>query len=146
MFRGLVLILAGTAALSGADDRKESGDASSVSIFDGVFTEAQAERGKASYEAQCATCHGMDLVSESGAPNLVMPAFRFGWHKRTIAQKLDQIRTTMPQGFPESMSDQEYLDVIAYILHFNKYPAGERELNADEKEVLARIVIEPLPK
>jgi cytochrome c len=145
MLRSLVLILVGAVALSAADDRKESADASSVSIFDGVFTEAQVERGKSAYEAQCATCHGYDLTSDSGAPNLVMPAFRFGWHGRTIAQKLEQIRTTMPQGFPKSMSDQEYLDVIAYILHFNKYPADARELDADQKEVLERIVIEPLP-
>lgn len=144
MLRSLVLILVGAVALSAADDRKESG-ASSVSIFDGVFTEAQAERGKTAYEAQCATCHGLDLTSDSGAPNLVMPAFRFGWHGRTIAQKLEQIRTTMPQGFPESMSNQEYLDVIAYILHFNRYPAGDRELDADQEEVLTKIVIEPLP-
>lgn len=145
MFRSLVLMLVGAIVLTAADDRKEGGDASSVSIFDGVFSEAQAERGKTAYEAQCATCHGMELVSESGAPNLVIPAFRFGWHKRTIAQKLEQIRTTMPQGFPESMSDQEYLDVIAYILHFNKYPAGDRELKADQADILKRIVIEPLP-
>jgi quinoprotein glucose dehydrogenase len=145
MLRNLVLLLVGAVALSAADNQKERGDASSISILDGVFTEAQAERGKTAYEDQCATCHGLDLTSDSGAPNLVMPAFRFGWHGRTIAQKLEQIRTTMPQGFPESMSDQKYLDVIAYILHFNKYPAGDRELDAAEKEVLERIVIEPLP-
>ena len=120
-------------------------DASNVSIFDGVFTEAQVKRGKIAYEAQCASCHGFDLISPSGAPNMVMPAFRFGWHGRTIAQKLEQIRTTMPQGFPESMSDQEYLEVIAYILDFNGYPAGDRELDADQTEVLEGIVIEPLP-
>jgi len=145
MAKYLVLALVGAVALSAADDGKDAGDAPSVSIFDGVFTQAQAVRGKTAYEDQCATCHGLELKSESGAPNLVMPAFRFGWHGRTVAQKLEQTRTTMPQGFPESMSDQEYLDVIAYILHFNKYPAGDRELDADEKDVLARIVIEPLP-
>lgn len=120
-------------------------DASSISIFDGVFTEAQVKRGKTAYEDQCASCHGSDLISQSGAPNMVMPAFRFGWHGRTIAQKLEQIRTTMPQGFPESMSDQEYLELIAYILDFNGYPAGDRELDADQTEVLEGIVIEPLP-
>lgn len=120
-------------------------DTSSVSILDGVFTQEQVNRGKTAYEDQCATCHGFDLVSDSGAPNLVMPAFRFGWHGRTIAQKLEQIRMTMPPGFPESMSDQQYLDVIAYILHFNEYPAGDRELDANQTEVLEGIVIEPLP-
>lgn len=139
MLRNVVLLLLGAVALSAAD-----GDATGGSILDGVFTQAQAERGKVAYEDQCATCHGLDLTSDS-APNMVMPAFRFGWHGRTIAQKLEQIRTTMPQGFPESMSDQEYLDVIAYILHFNKYPAGDRELDAAEKDALERIVVEPLP-
>ena len=120
-------------------------DESSISIFDGVFTEAQVERGKVTYEDQCATCHGYDLVSQAGAPHMVMPSFRYGWHGRTIAQKLEQIRTTMPQGFPESMSDQEYLEVIAYILDFNGYPTGDRELDADQPEILDKITVEPLP-
>lgn len=140
MLRTFVLMLVASVALFAAD-----GDGSKVSIFDGVFTQAQAERGKTAYEDRCATCHGLDLKSDSGAPNLVMPAFRFGWHGRTIAQKLQQIRTTMPQGSPESMSDQEYLDVIAYILHFNKYPAGDRELDASQADALEHIVVEPLP-
>lgn len=120
-------------------------DASSDSIFDGVFTEAQVERGRIAYEDQCASCHGYDLVSQAGAPHMVMPSFRYGWHGRTIAQKLEQIRTTMPQGFPESMSDQEYLEVIAYILDFNGYPSGDRKLDADQPEILERITVEPLP-
>ena len=140
MLKTYFLMFVASVALIAADEA-----ASKKSVLDGVFTEAQAERGKMAYEDQCATCHGLDLKSDSGAPNLVMPAFRFGWHGRTIAQKLEQIRTTMPQGSPDSMSEQEYLDVIAYILHYNKYPAGDRELAADQTDELEQIVVEPLP-
>lgn len=122
---------------------EEAASMANTSIWDGVFSDAQAERGRVLYDAQCASCHGRQLVSNAGAPNLTEPGFRFGWHGRTIAQRLDQIRSTMPQGFPESMTDQEYLDVIAYILQFNGYPVGSQELDADRREILERIVIEP---
>jgi hypothetical protein len=49
----------------------------------------------------------------------------------------------MPPGGAGSLSDREYLDVVAYILQFNKYPAGAQELTP-EKSLLEKIVIEPV--
>jgi mono/diheme cytochrome c family protein len=117
--------------------------ASSKPILEGVFTAEQAERGKQLYPSRCAQCHGDELVSDSDAPSLTAQAFRYSWHQKTIAERFERIRTTMPPGGAGSLSDQEYLDVVAYILQFNKYPAGAQEL-APEKSLLEKIVIEPV--
>jgi hypothetical protein len=37
----------------------------------------------------------------------------------------------MPQTEPGSLSQQAYLDIVAYILQRNEYPAGSDELTAD---------------
>ena len=50
----------------------------------------------------------------------------------------------MPKGSEGILSAQEYLDIIAYVLHFNGYPAGKQDLKADIP-ALAKIFIEPRP-
>jgi mono/diheme cytochrome c family protein len=117
---------------------------SKISIWSGVFTAEQAKRGEELYQARCADCHGEKLVSASDAPTLAAPAFKFAWHQKTIAERFEVIRTTMPPGGSGTLSDQEYLDIVAYILQFNAYPSGNQELKPD-KEMLDKIVIEPAP-
>ncbi len=54
------------------------------------------------------------------------------------------VRTTMPYGDAGTLSRQQYIDVIAYILQANGYPPGTDELEAD-REVLTQIIIQPQP-
>ena len=118
--------------------------ASPGSIASGIFTAEQAKRGEQLYQSRCAECHGDKLVSDSDAPTLTAPAFKYSWHQKTIAERLERIRTTMPPGGAGSLSDQEYLDIIAYILEFNGYPVGNQELKPD-KGALEKIVIKQAP-
>ena len=37
----------------------------------------------------------------------------------------------MPEDGPGRLSDQEYIDVVAYILDANEYPTGAQELVPD---------------
>lgn len=97
--------------------------------WDGVFQAAQAERGQASYAAACAACHGPDLVStDPEAPALTDFSFTLQWVGKTIGERFERIRTTMPLGAGGNLSDQEYLDILAFVLSFNGYPAGAAEL------------------
>lgn len=113
------------------------------SIGRGIFTEEQAQRGKIAYESNCAICHGKDLISRNpDASSLTGQAFRFGWYRKTIAEQFERIRTTMPSGAAGKLSDNEYLDIVVYILRFNGYPVGEQELKLDAG-ILKEIVIEP---
>jgi S-disulfanyl-L-cysteine oxidoreductase SoxD len=114
-------------------------------IWRGIFTPEQARRGEIAYQGNCAGCHGSNLVAKDPeAPPLTAQAFNFGWHRKTIAERFARIRATMPNGAAGKLSDQEYLDIVVYILSFNGYPPGSQELKLDP-DLLKEIVIEPGP-
>jgi len=111
------------------------------STASGVFSNEQVKRGEAAYNANCATCHGAELrSSDREVPHLSDKAFKFGWIGKTIAEKYEFVRDTMPPKEEHSLSDQVYLDIVTYILKFNKIPAGDRELKPDP-EILKQISI-----
>ena len=117
-----------------------------VSINDGVYTEEQANRGKAAYATPCGWCHGRRL---NGAPDdpdmqstppLARAKFIRNWQGKTLAVLFVYIRETMPTNNPRSLTDQEYIDIVAYMLATSGMPAGERELSPDPS-TLANITI-----
>jgi mono/diheme cytochrome c family protein len=127
-----LLLLSGTSQLLAQETK---------STATGVFTEEQAKKGEAAYQRVCASCHGADLHStEPEAPDLTEGAFKFGWQGKTIADRFEIIRSTMPPGRKGSLDDQAYLDVVAYILRFNNIPAGNQSLQPDIN-TLKQIVI-----
>ena len=112
-------------------------------IWKGVFTEMQARRGEAAYQGNCAACHGRTLqATNPDAPNLTGPSFSTSWQGKPVADLFALMRSSMPLGAGGSLTDPEYLDIVAYILKFNGYPAGDRELGPDD-QMLKQIVIEP---
>src|SRR6202007_412141 len=50
------------------------------------------------------------------------------WNGLTVGDLFDRIRKTMPQGSPGKLTKQQDADVLAYLLSFNKFPAGKTEL------------------
>ena len=107
----------------------------------GVFSEEQAKKGNVAYNANCASCHGSDLIStDREFPSLTGGSFKFAWVGKTIGEKFDFIRNSMPPKEERSLGDQVYLDIVAYILRFNKVPAGSQTLKPD-LEILNHIVI-----
>jgi cytochrome c553 len=112
-----------------------------TSTASGVFTAEQAKNGESVFQARCATCHGADLHStEPEAPDLTEGAFRFGWNGKTVANRFEEIRGTMPYGNARSLDDQTYIDIVAYILQFNGIPSGNQKLEPDVP-ALEKIVI-----
>ena len=145
---GLVLVLAGCGAQDGtrvAEDREpDSALAASAERRSGrVYTEVQAERGKVVYQDYCSFCHLEDLSGFRGLP-LVGPTFTANWSASnvTLENFFSFVTTSMPEEQPGVLQTQEYIDVVAYILQANGYPAGDRELTA-EPSVLRAIRIEP---
>lgn len=137
-------------AIDGAAVAIENEPGELLSVLDGVYTELQAERGRAVYSAPCGMCHGRRL---NGAPDdedmipgppLARAKFMRAWEGRSLATLLDYTRATMPQNNPGSLTDEEYLDIIAYMLSVSRMPAGDAELRFDPQR-LARIMIEPMP-
>jgi mono/diheme cytochrome c family protein len=120
-------------------------EATSVSTSTGVFTDEQAKKGAAAYSANCATCHGSELRStDREIPNLTDKSFQFSWLGKTIAEKFELVRDTMPPKEEHSLDDQVYLDIVTYILQFNKIPSGNQPLKPD-LQILKQITIAAPP-
>jgi mono/diheme cytochrome c family protein len=100
----------------------------SRSVWDGVYTEEQATRGEEMYRKECASCHGETLVGGGGSAPLTGGAFLSNWNGLTVGDLFERIRKTMPQGALGKLSKQQDADVLAYLLSFNKFPAGKTEL------------------
>ena len=96
-------------------------------IWQGVFTAAQAERGKAVFNTTCLRCHGEDL-SGTTAPALKGDRFQSSWGGDMIESLFTKVRDTMPPNFGTILDDQVKLDIVSYILQVNGYPAGTAEL------------------
>jgi mono/diheme cytochrome c family protein len=117
-----------------------------ASVWDGVFTEAQATRGEGAYAGACGTCHGRRL---NGAPDdpdmrssppLARARFLRVWEGRYLATLFEYTRATMPEDNPDSLTEKEYVDIISYMLAVGGMPPGDAELQPDPQS-LARVVI-----
>jgi sugar lactone lactonase YvrE/mono/diheme cytochrome c family protein len=108
------------------------------SVWDGVYTEAQAERGAQAYAENCGKCHGQGLTGLAEAKPLTGPEFMSNWNGLSLGALFDRSRTTMPLDRPRSLSRETYADILAYILKFDGFPAGSGELDK-RSEVLAGI-------
>jgi ankyrin repeat protein len=102
-----------------------------VTIWDGVFTDAQAKRGEEAYARSCAKCHAEDLLGSTNAPALVGQAFFARFDRTSADDVLDVIRRTMPQEAPDTLGMQTYADIVSFMLKTNSAPAGGAELSAD---------------
>jgi cytochrome c len=108
--------------------RAQEGASTSRSVWDGVYTEEQAKRGAEMYRKECASCHGDTLVGGGGAAPLAGGTFLSNWNGLTVGDLFDRIRKTMPQGSLGKLTKQQDADVLAFLLSFNKFPAGKTEL------------------
>jgi mono/diheme cytochrome c family protein len=111
------------------------------SIWDGVFTAEQAERGAETYTATCSECHGGDLMGDGFAPALSGADFQGNWNDLSVGDFFERIRISMPPSGPTSVTPEQKADIVAYIFNQNKYPAGTTELEP-KTEVLKTIKIE----
>jgi S-disulfanyl-L-cysteine oxidoreductase SoxD len=99
------------------------------SVWDGVYTDAQADRGKGQYAQHCAVCHGTALEGNGESPPLT-GEFIPDWAGTTLADLYDKIETTMPLNAPGTLRPAIVADILAYLLKENNFPAGQKELDA----------------
>lgn len=99
-----------------------SADASAAPVA--LYTEEQARRGQRAFRRVCSDCH---YTSEFKGP-----VFTDAWARRTARDFYRELRRTMPDDNPGGLPRQTYVDVMAYILELNGYPAGSDELPPDD--------------
>jgi mono/diheme cytochrome c family protein len=141
----IVLILTSMACLVFASPLPAAqGAASGATVWDGVFTEAQALRGEAAYRRSCAACHKEDLLGDGTAPALAGEAFFRRWNESTLDDVVQTMRSSMPQEAPNSLDAQVYVDILTYLLKASASPTGSGELTAD-RDGLKLIRVTPAP-
>jgi mono/diheme cytochrome c family protein len=104
-------------------------------VWDGVYTDAQAARGATTFGQSCAGCHV--LAAEGKAP-LVGDAFWKSFAQKTVGDLLAYVSANMPNGTPGSLDESGYRDVVALMLKSNGFPAGTAELR---REAVANVQI-----
>ena len=117
--------------------------AGAASLNNGMYSEDQALRGEAGYRARCSSCHAADLRGNSNSPGLRGIGFLFVWEGRTLGELFQTIRTSMPTESPGSLSEREYLDILAFLLEQNGYPVGAAELANASGELDTVVIIAP---
>jgi len=96
--------------------------------WDGVFSAAQAARGRTAYNENCARCHGPDLSGGESTPPLTGVAFLAGWRGKSALDLLNRTRSTMPTDNPGGLGNRAYADLVAYVISVNGFRAGGADL------------------
>jgi mono/diheme cytochrome c family protein len=133
MLKRWILLIACIAGLGCSRER---------TVWDGIYTSAQAGRGREVYNSYCVDCHTGNLSQIHGQH------FIDNWREDSLKPLFDRIKRTMPGNAPRSLSDQQYLDVLSFILQKNDFPAGKKELGVDRLEhvqLVGRNGPQPLP-
>jgi len=132
-----LLLLAACAAPGARAQEESEAPQEQRTVLDAVFTADQASRGKAVFDRTCLDCHFYDEFEGF--------AFQRAWDGRPLHAFYDLVSTRMPEDNPGSLKRSEYVDVIAYILAINAYPAGDVELTG-QADVLKSILIRKQPE
>ena len=97
-------------------------------VWDGVYTDAQATRGTQAFGQSCTNCHTM---ATTGNRPLTGEKFWEGWTQKSVPDLITFVRTNMPNGNGGSLSASTYHDLVAFILKSNGFPAGTTELSPE---------------
>jgi len=118
-------------------------------IWTGVYTEPQAQRGHDVFMNRCAHCHDERLTGGDG-PALIAAHFNRNWGSRTVQRLFVKVRDRMPPGEVFVATDKEKLDIVAFLLMMNGFPAGSAELPMDADTLSSILIVgkngpEPAP-
>jgi len=111
--------------------------------LDGVYSEAQATRGEKVYAASCASCHGDDLSGGGQTPPLSGKEFNSDWNDLSMGDLYDRTHLSMPADKPGSLTPEQTVEVIAYLLKKGAFPSGLADLPADTAALKAIKFIAP---
>lgn len=96
-----------------------------------LFTERQAESGKQKFEEHCAFCHGSTLAGRAG-PALKGRHFAPAKADFHISDIFGIVSKNMPATEPGSLAHEDYVEIMAFILQQNGYPAGGNALTFEQ--------------
>ena len=128
-----VLFVASVTSAVTAQTAKPTGP----TVWDGVFTDAQADRAAGTFSQSCERCH---TLAAQGTRPLSGDKFWEGYTQKTVGDLLTFVKTNMPNGQGGSLPATIYNDLVALILKSNGFPSGKTELTP---ETIASVQIIP---
>ena len=114
-------------------------------IWQGVYTPAQAERGKTAFLASCQRCHNADLSGDRG-PALKGERFMMTWGGGSVGRLFEKIRDTMPTFATSTIDEATKLDIVTFILQTNGFPTAGTELKPDDLDSIQILAQGEQPK
>ena len=106
------------------------------SVWSGVYSQAQADRGERDYRLdECGACHD-EVGGASGVTELEGATFMADWDKQS-ALTLARHMHANTMSNPGDINIKEAVDLIAYILRENDVPAGNSDLPTDRHTLAA---------
>jgi len=135
--RHFFLLTAGSLLLATVTPAMPTAQSATRTVWDGVYTDAQATRATPVFGQSCANCH---TLSSDGNRPLSGDKFWQAYTQKTVADLVNFVRMNMPNGNPGSLSAATYNDLVALILKSNGFPAGMTEL---APETVANVQIIP---
>lgn len=90
----------------------------------GLFSQAQANRGRDSFRSMCTECHTAGEFSDN--------AFKVKWSRRSVGDLYEFIHTAMPDDAPGILTEAQAIDLTAYILEMNGFESGSRQMQTDQ--------------
>jgi mono/diheme cytochrome c family protein len=110
------------------------------SLVAGAYTEEQALQGRTLYYEHCLQCHGETMAGMDKAPPLAGPQFQNTWSGAPLAALVARI-LSMPPEKPNTLSQEQSVAVLTYVLWYNGLPLGNAPLPS-APDVLAKVVLE----
>lgn len=101
----------------------------------GIYLDIQADSVSTLYSTGCAGCHGQKGQGSEGGSSLVGTLFQSRWQEKSIGDLFEITKQTMPKNNPASYDDQTYAALVAFMLRLNNFPAGEKSLPSEKKEL-----------
>lgn len=117
------------------------GAQSASTVWDGIYSTAQAASGESLYAKNCASCHGAALEGKGQAPPLVGSEFLMNWNGATVGELFEKMQTSMPADKPGALVQSDTASILAFMLAKGRFPAGSSSLPANTS-VLGKIRFE----
>jgi cytochrome c5 len=90
----------------------------------GLFSQAQANRGRDQFRSMCTECHTAGEFSDN--------AFKVKWSRRSVGDLYEFIHTSMPDDAPGILTESQAIDLTSYILEMNGFESGSRQMQTDQ--------------
>jgi len=140
--RGFLWLIVATVATGAV---RVAGTQNPTQGWSGAYAESQAAAGEKLYANHCAKCHGQDLAGIERAAALAGTTFAQRWHGAPLGKLFERVEA-MPPEAPKSLTVMQYVDILAFLLKANGYPAGQTPLATSQLALVGVIPREAADK